>query len=101
MTAAETSIKKDEHESDNDDSFYFKGVKHLCETGITKVPNKYILPVSDRPDVNNEEDTTIHQLNLKLPIIDFAELLGPNRSQVLESLNSACENHGFFQVGYN
>lgn len=98
MTAAEMSIKKDGLESDNENDFYFKGVKHLCETGITKVPDKYILPVSDRPDVINEEDTNIHELNLKLPIIDFAELRGPNRSRVLESLNSACENHGFFQL---
>lgn len=102
MTAAEMSIKKNGNESDNEDDFYFKGVKHLCGTGITEVPHKYILPVSDRPGVINEEDSSsIHELNLKLPVIDFAELHGPNRSRVLESLNSACENHGFFQVHYD
>lgn len=96
MTVAEMS-----NGSDNEEDFYFKGVKHLCETGITEVPDKYILPVSDRPRVINEEDaTSIDDLNLKLPIIDFAELHGPNRSRVLESLNSACANHGFFQVHY-
>ncbi|KAL8149955.1 hypothetical protein AgCh_006822 [Apium graveolens] len=97
--AAEMSKKKNGRESDNEDGFYFKGVKHLCGTGITEVPHKYILPVSDRPDVINEEDSySTGELNLKLPIIDFAELHGPNRSRVLESLNSACENHGFFQL---
>lgn len=100
MTAGERSTKKDGHGRDNEDGFYFKGVKHLCETGITEVPDKYVLPVSDRPNVINEEDTTgrIHEVNLKLPVIDFSELFGPNRSRVLESLNSACENHGFFQL---
>lgn len=102
MTAAKMWPRKDGRESENENDFYYKGVKYLCETGITEVPNKYILPVSDRPDVINEaaDSTGIDEINLKLPIIDFAELHGPNRSRVLESLNSACENHGFFQVHY-
>ncbi|KAL2481326.1 2-oxoglutarate (2OG) and Fe(II)-dependent oxygenase superfamily protein [Abeliophyllum distichum] len=78
---------------------YQKGVKHLYDNGIEHVPRKYILPASERPNVVNERsrDATNH-VNLKLPIIDFSELQGPNRSQVLTSLASACENYGFFQL---
>lgn len=81
------------------ESQYHKGVKHLCESGITRVPNKYILPAQERPNVttgkliNASEPTT-----LKLPLIDFAELQGPNRAHVLDSLSYACQNYGFFQL---
>lgn len=76
---------------------YQKGVKHMCENGIKHVPNKYILPAGERPNVVTEK-TAISGHNLKLPVIDFAQLQGPNRSQVLESLAYACENYGFFQL---
>ena len=84
----------------NDDATeteFQKGVKHLIENGVSKLPNKYILPVSDRPNVDKEQPN-VAKSNLKLPIIDFAELQGSNRSQVLNSLSSACEEYGFFQV---
>ncbi|XP_050226796.1 probable 2-oxoglutarate-dependent dioxygenase SLC1 [Mercurialis annua] len=79
---------------------YQKGVKRLCEKGITKVPNKYILPIQDRPITTTQAAESIDQPNenLKLPIIDFAELQGENRSQVLKSLADACEQYGFFQL---
>ncbi|KAL3327691.1 hypothetical protein AABB24_035389 [Solanum stoloniferum] len=79
---------------------YHKGVKYLHESGIQKVPKKYIFPISERPNSynikGNPEVTSKH--NLKLPIIDFAQLYGPNRAQVLDSLSYACENYGFFQL---
>lgn len=84
----------------NDDALesqYQKGVKQLCENGINKVPNKYILPVQERPDTT-EAETGVANQNLKLPIIDFAELQGPNRPQVLTTLANACEQYGFFLV---
>ncbi|KAK8557015.1 hypothetical protein V6N13_035121 [Hibiscus sabdariffa] len=74
-----------------------KGVKHLLENGVRKLPDKYILPISDRPNVDKEQPITAES-RLKVPIIDFAELQGPNRSQVLNSLSFACEEYGFFQV---
>ncbi|KAK9036990.1 hypothetical protein V6N11_021913 [Hibiscus sabdariffa] len=74
-----------------------KGVKHLSENGVRKLPSKYVLPVSDRPNVH-EELPNVAKSSLKLPLIDFAELQGPNRSRVLQSLASACEDYGFFQV---
>ena len=90
-----------DHGSDDDtpESQYQKGVKHLCENGhLQRVPTKYILPASDRP-ATNMEDQNVSNQNLRLPIIDFDDLLGPNRTQVLQSLADACEQYGFFQVG--
>ncbi|XP_010940496.1 probable 2-oxoglutarate-dependent dioxygenase SLC1 isoform X2 [Elaeis guineensis] len=80
------------------ESTYMKGVRHLCESGITKVPRKYILPVSERPQLIMKKERTSTCLNLKLPIIDLARLHTSDRSQVLESLAEACKVYGFFQV---
>ncbi|KAJ1377328.1 Oxoglutarate/iron-dependent dioxygenase [Sesbania bispinosa] len=78
---------------------YQKGVKQLVENGLNTVPKKYILPPSDRPaPTNNSQDTNMSNHNLHLPIIDFSDLLGPNRPQVLQDLANACEQYGFFQV---
>lgn len=74
-----------------------KGVKYLSETGLNRLPKKYIWPVSDRPNVNDGKLKELKK-NLKLPIIDFAELQGSNRPQILESLANACEQYGFFQL---
>ncbi|GMH09866.1 hypothetical protein Nepgr_011707 [Nepenthes gracilis] len=77
---------------------YRKGVKYLCEKGIKKVPNKYTLPILDRPNTGRGALDNSHESNLKLPIIDFVELQWPNRSQAPESLADACERYGFFQL---
>ena len=73
---------------------YLEGVKHLCDRGLAKVPRKYILPASERPFISKKDGAT----NLKLPVIDLAQLQGPNRIHALESLSKACEEYGFFQV---
>ncbi|ESW17281.1 hypothetical protein PHAVU_007G226400 [Phaseolus vulgaris] len=78
-------------------SQYQKGVKHLMESGLHTIPKKYILPPSDRPTTNSE-DSNVAKQNLQLPIIDYSELLGPRRQQVLQSLANACEGYGFFQL---
>ncbi|KAG2326610.1 hypothetical protein Bca52824_009338 [Brassica carinata] len=77
---------------------YQRGVKHLCDNGLTKVPTKYIWPEPDRPIFTKFDKLTKPKQNLKLPIIDITELLGPNRSHVLQTIAEACENYGFFQV---
>lgn len=88
-----------------------KGVKHLCENiGVRNVPGKYILPVSERPNYDNTlingknpyttTTTTTPGTNFELPVIDFSQLQGCNRQQVLLSLSKACETYGFFQVSY-
>ncbi|OIW11314.1 hypothetical protein TanjilG_20463 [Lupinus angustifolius] len=78
---------------------YQKGVKQLYENGevLQRVPKKYIFPPSERSSTNKEEPNVAMQ-NFQLPIIDFADLIGPNRSHVLQSLANACEKYGFFQV---
>ncbi|GMH30178.1 hypothetical protein Nepgr_032021 [Nepenthes gracilis] len=80
------------------ESQYQKGVKQLCDKGIKTLPNKYVLPVSDRPDTRRSGESYTKERNLKLPVIDFAELQGPNSSQVLRSLANASERYGFFQL---
>lgn len=87
-------------EKETVESKYMKGVRHLCENGITKVPSKYILPVPERPRVmmGEERRTSSTNLNLKLPVIDLARLNTSDRSQVLQSLAKACEEFGFFQI---
>ncbi|OMO84038.1 Isopenicillin N synthase [Corchorus olitorius] len=87
----------DDFDARDQTDMFQKGVKHLFENGVNKLPKKYILPVSDRPNVDKQHPNVANS-NLKLPIIDFAELQGPNRSQILNSLSSACQEYGFFQV---
>lgn len=81
---------------------YQKGVRHLQERGmITRVPNKYILPSSERPnleDINTVDPARFTETALKLPVVDFSRFHGSGRSQALASLAKACEQYGFFQV---
>lgn len=89
-------------EEDTAESEYQKGVKLLIEKGVNKVPKKYVFPACERPNTatNTEEYTRLgNKQNLQLPIIDFGDLVGPKRPQVLQSLAHACQHYGFFQVG--
>ncbi|CAN1770450.1 Probable 2-oxoglutarate-dependent dioxygenase SLC1 [Linum perenne] len=80
-----------------DEDEYQKGVKQLYEKGVSRLPRKYILPPQERPeDVGT--NVGVKQNNVQLPVIDFAQLQGPNRAHVLASLANACEEYGFFQV---
>lgn len=76
---------------------YQKGVKQLYEKGIERIPNKYILPVQERPSSTTQVEAATRE-NIKLPIIDFAELQSKNRPHVLKSLADACKQYGAFQV---
>lgn len=73
-----------------------KGVKYLWESGVSRVPEKYIFPASDRPSTNRLSMST--GTTISLPIIDLSLLQTSNRIQGLESIAKACEEHGFFQV---
>ncbi|XP_020274664.1 protein DMR6-LIKE OXYGENASE 2 [Asparagus officinalis] len=84
-----------ETKREEDEGKFVKGVRHLCESGITKVPHKYILPVPERPEPREE---MISNPKLKLPIIDLALLDTPDRSQVLQTMANSCVEYGFFQV---
>ena len=93
------ALNEQKGKDDIPESQYQKGVKHLCEKGhLNAVPKKYILPVSERPTKSSVEHSNVVKQNLQLPIIDFSELLGSNRPQVLRSLANACQHYGFFQV---
>ncbi|XP_057779282.1 probable 2-oxoglutarate-dependent dioxygenase SLC1 [Salvia miltiorrhiza] len=82
---------------DPSENLYEKGVKNMYENGIEHVPRKYVLPASERPNVVIS-DSPDDLVGLHLPVIDFAQLQGPDRSQALQSLAHACENFGFFQL---
>ncbi|CAA7410593.1 unnamed protein product [Spirodela intermedia] len=71
---------------------YMKGVKHLCECEVKRVPTKYILPVPDRTQA--EPDL------LELPIVDISDLHpgSAGRERALSSLADACRKYGLFQV---
>jgi hypothetical protein len=98
VTMSPESMKENR---DTVESQYQKGVKHLCENGVRSVPRKYILPVSERPNyAMTGKPYATETANFELPVIDFAQLQGSNRDQVLISLAKACESYGFFQVGY-
>ncbi|XP_024992199.1 protein DMR6-LIKE OXYGENASE 2-like [Cynara cardunculus var. scolymus] len=71
---------------------YQKGVKHLCENGVTQVPKKYILSEPERPH------NLVVGSCIDLPVIDFAQLQGNDRPAVLRSLAKACQEYGFFQL---
>ncbi|XP_022935268.1 protein DMR6-LIKE OXYGENASE 1-like [Cucurbita moschata] len=77
---------------------YQKGVKHLCDKGLNKLPLKYVLPDSERPAAPCQSANLDVLGTIELPVIDFAELCGPNRRHVLLSLTKACEQYGFFQL---
>ncbi|KAM7461235.1 hypothetical protein LguiA_029356 [Lonicera macranthoides] len=58
----------------------------------------YDSKITDNNNNNNKIVLEETNNNLKLPIIDFADLHGPNCSQLLKSLACACEHYGFFQL---
>ncbi|KAI8563215.1 hypothetical protein RHMOL_Rhmol03G0095100 [Rhododendron molle] len=97
MTATTSKGADDDSTSERE---CHKGVKHLWETGIAKLPKKYVLPESDRPNISKsgEPYRFKNSSNIQLPVIDFSELQGSNRAQVVKYLANACENYGCFQL---
>ncbi|CAM0953255.1 unnamed protein product [Alopecurus aequalis] len=69
-----------------------KGVRHLCERGITALPPRYVLPPSDRPAPAAARG---------IPVIDLARLSSTDpshRAAELAAMDAACRDLGFFQV---
>ncbi|XP_051131909.1 probable 2-oxoglutarate-dependent dioxygenase SLC1 [Andrographis paniculata] len=116
-TSSTATVFFDNNNNNNESRLYEKGVKNMYENGIQRIPAKYVFPAEERPDmpamttgdegnskninINNpcpnvDDDDGLNQLDL--PIIDFAQLRGPNRSDALKSLAHACETYGFFQL---
>ncbi|RWV78780.1 hypothetical protein GW17_00060196 [Ensete ventricosum] len=71
-----------------------KGVRYLCDNGITRIPPRYVLPLSDRAQLA----PAVRKPNVQLPVVDVGQLLSPDRASVLETLDRACKEYGFFQV---
>lgn len=87
--------KREEIKGELETGKLLEGVRHLCDSGITRVPRNYILPVPDRP---GKERCTGGSRKLKLPVIDLSRLRTSDRAEVLRTLANACEEYGFFQV---
>ncbi|XP_027075407.1 scopoletin 8-hydroxylase-like [Coffea arabica] len=70
------------------------GVKGLVDSGITKVPERFIQPPSERIEkvVQSSKD---HFASVP---IDLSKLDGPDHDQVVEAIVRAAETLGFFQV---
>ncbi|KAL6858751.1 hypothetical protein ACP4OV_017753 [Aristida adscensionis] len=79
-----------------------RGVRHLSDSGITRLPERYVLPASDRPTAaaaGKDDGGEVAPGRVKLPVVDLARLRDPGeRAAVLETLDAACRDYGFFQV---
>ncbi|OEL14847.1 hypothetical protein BAE44_0024136 [Dichanthelium oligosanthes] len=68
-----------------------KGVRHLSDRGFTRLPDRYVLPASERPGDGSGR--------VKLPVVDLKRLRDPcQRASEVEKLNAACRDYGFFQA---
>lgn len=73
----------------------FTSVMSLEQQGVSFIPQRYVLPPSQRPSVNVPISTG------DLPIIDLSTLKESSlRSQTINQIRSACKDNGFFQVIY-
>ncbi|CAI0425359.1 unnamed protein product [Linum tenue] len=63
-------------------------VQSLSESGIRKIPDRYVKPPSHRPSLNHNAVVS------NIPVIDLAAV----RSETMRRLSSACKDWGFFQV---
>jgi isopenicillin N synthase-like dioxygenase len=78
--------------------YCLKGVRHLSDAGITRLPGRYVLPASDRPGASVCISSG-GNARVKLPVVDLARLRVPTeRAAVLSTIYTACRDYGFFQV---
>lgn len=64
----------------------------LSEQGLSHIPNDYIRPSEERPEVAHDFFSHQHQI----PVIDLSE--SRSRTQLVREMAQACERWGFFQV---
>jgi hypothetical protein len=94
----EPSDEGDSRRSQEEGSYCYclvKSVSHLSRNnrGFTTLPERYVLPPSDRPD----DDDGLGRV--KLPVVDLARLRDPaHRASELDTLDAACRSSGFFQA---
>ncbi|CAL5000526.1 unnamed protein product [Urochloa decumbens] len=97
MVAAEHQQKGEQAEEQLLHSRLMKGVRHLSDSGITRLPDSYVLPAPDRPlDLAGCGGSRVI---IKLPVVDLADLRDPSRrAAALGTLDAACREYGFFQA---
>jgi hypothetical protein len=61
---------------------------------INHVPSNFIRPIGDRPDQLQLQSTVTDFIS----IIDLQGLNSSNRSEIIQKIEHACQNYGFFQV---
>ncbi|KAJ7564825.1 hypothetical protein O6H91_02G035200 [Diphasiastrum complanatum] len=71
-----------------------RGAKALVDGGLTRIPDRYILPPHQRPNYSQVLSCD------NIPVIDLAGLDSgyENRAQVITDIAKACQNWGFYQV---
>lgn len=76
-----------------DDSF--TSAMTLTNSGVPQVPDRYVLPPSQRPALGSSLGTP----ETTLPVIDLSLLNQPLlRSRAIHEISMACKEFGFFQV---
>lgn len=86
-------------EKEEECQLLLKGVRHLCESGISRLPARYVLPPSDRPAAAPAPASISTCNKMSLPVIDLARLRVPSqRAAALAELDAACRDFGFFRV---
>lgn len=70
-------------------------VQSLSDSGISRIPDRYIKPVRDRPLTGQAFPG-----DANIPIIDLGGLVGQeeDRASILARVSEACQEWGFFQV---
>ncbi|XP_010413576.2 PREDICTED: protein DOWNY MILDEW RESISTANCE 6-like [Camelina sativa] len=73
----------------------FTSAMALTESGVLRVPTRYILPPSQRPMLGSSSGTD----TITLPVIDLSLLHDPLlRPCVIHEIKMACKGFGFFQI---
>ncbi|OWM69950.1 probable 2-oxoglutarate-dependent dioxygenase At5g05600 [Punica granatum] len=70
-------------------------VQSLSNSDISKVPNRYVKPMSDRPSVGSSFPDGVN-----IPIIDLGGFTGRDdgADDIIRRVSEACREWGFFQV---
>ncbi|CAB4269582.1 unnamed protein product [Prunus armeniaca] len=71
----------------------FTSALTLTQLGVPHVPQRYVLPPSQRPNPSSS------RLSTTLPIVDLSSLQSPSlRPQIINNIRMASKEIGFFQV---
>ncbi|XP_057756487.1 flavanone 3-dioxygenase 3-like [Arachis stenosperma] len=72
----------------------FTSAMNLDQQGVSFIPQCYVLPPSQRPNIIHHHDEHV----LPLPIIDLSDFHDQSRRyQIINKIRNACKEFGFFQ----